>query len=239
MATCKVVSRVLPVQYRYDTHQTPILRHGCTKVARSACALSCPWFPGAHFDSHTKEQVESQPASSTPIDRSPWTSRTSPPPRRMSSSCAYVMCTCGAAMLRAYVAKRYLLSCAQVRSEVQQQALQELTQNLQEKCFDKCLTRPSGKLDSKQQNCLALCINRYIDTMKAVSEAMVQRGPQVRALDMSFRFCRRSWLLLASNGGFLIWLCVCMCVLVCESRAKLLLERTIISAALDSDRSSR
>ncbi|RLN96622.1 hypothetical protein BBJ28_00013121 [Nothophytophthora sp. Chile5] len=66
----------------------------------------------------------------------------------------------------------------QVRSEVQQQALQELTQNLQEKCFDKCLTRPNGKLDGKQQNCLALCINRYIDTMKVVSEAMVQRGPQ-------------------------------------------------------------
>uniref|UniRef100_K3WST5 Mitochondrial import inner membrane translocase subunit n=1 Tax=Globisporangium ultimum (strain ATCC 200006 / CBS 805.95 / DAOM BR144) TaxID=431595 RepID=K3WST5_GLOUD len=65
-----------------------------------------------------------------------------------------------------------------VRSEVQQQALQELTQNLQEKCFDKCITRPAGKLDSKQQNCLALCINRYIDTMKVVSEAMVQRGPQ-------------------------------------------------------------
>ncbi|TYZ63131.1 hypothetical protein PybrP1_008214 [[Pythium] brassicae (nom. inval.)] len=65
-----------------------------------------------------------------------------------------------------------------VRAEVQQQAMQELTQNLQEKCFDKCLARPSGKLDSKQQNCLALCINRYIDTMKVVSEAMVQRGPQ-------------------------------------------------------------
>ncbi|ETM38057.1 hypothetical protein L914_15528, partial [Phytophthora nicotianae] len=67
-----------------------------------------------------------------------------------------------------------------VRSEVQQQALQELTQNLQEKCFDKCITRPNGKLDGKQQNCLALCINRYIDTMKVVSEVMVQRGPQVR-----------------------------------------------------------
>ncbi|KAE8906750.1 hypothetical protein PF005_g12558 [Phytophthora fragariae] len=47
-----------------------------------------------------------------------------------------------------------------VRSEVQQQALQELTQNLQEKCFDKCLTRPSGKLDGKQQNCLALAALR-------------------------------------------------------------------------------
>ena len=71
---------------------------------------------------------------------------------------------------------------AQVRSEVQQQALQELTQNLQEKCFDKCIARPTGKLDGKQQNCLALCINRYIDTMKVVSEAMVQRGPQVRPM---------------------------------------------------------
>ncbi|CAH0488602.1 unnamed protein product [Peronospora farinosa] len=69
-----------------------------------------------------------------------------------------------------------------VRSEVQQQALQELTQNLQEKCFDKCISRPNGKLDGKQQNCLALCINRYIDTMKVVSEAMVQRGPQVRSM---------------------------------------------------------
>ncbi|TMW69349.1 hypothetical protein Poli38472_001505 [Pythium oligandrum] len=65
-----------------------------------------------------------------------------------------------------------------VRSEVQAQALQELTQNLQEKCFDKCITNAKGKLDGKQQNCLALCINRYIDTMKVVSEAMVERGPQ-------------------------------------------------------------
>ncbi|KAH7491543.1 hypothetical protein PRIC1_003046 [Phytophthora ramorum] len=63
-----------------------------------------------------------------------------------------------------------------VRAEVNQQAMQELTQNVQEKCFDKCITRPNGKLDGKQQNCLALCINRYIDTMKVVSEAMAQRG---------------------------------------------------------------
>ncbi|RLN95379.1 hypothetical protein BBJ28_00014052 [Nothophytophthora sp. Chile5] len=72
---------------------------------------------------------------------------------------------------------------AELLNRVRQQALQELTQNLQEKCFDKCLTRPNGKLDGKQQNCLALCINRYIDTMKVVSEAMVQRGPQVRRLN--------------------------------------------------------
>jgi mitochondrial import inner membrane translocase subunit TIM13 len=67
----------------------------------------------------------------------------------------------------------------QVRSEVQQQAIQELTQNLQEKCFDKCITNPKGKLDGKQQNCVALCINRYIDAMKVVSNTMMERG-QVR-----------------------------------------------------------
>lgn len=94
--------------------------------------------------------------------------------------------------------------CAQVRSEVQQQALQELTQNLQEKCFDKCLARPSGKLDSKQQNCLALCINRYIDTMKVVSEAMVQRGPQVRARDTISHFAQEILGFWLSNGGFLM-----------------------------------
>lgn len=62
---------------------------------------------------------------------------------------------------------------------MQQQAIQELTTNLQEKCFEKCVSRPNGKLDSKQQNCIALCINRYIDTMKVVSETMVER-PHVR-----------------------------------------------------------
>lgn len=84
---------------------------------------------------------------------------------------------------------------AQVRSEVQQQALQELTQNLQTKCFDKCITRPNGKLDGKQQNCLALCINRYIDTMKVVSQTMVERGPQVCSVcfgNRTFRFDRFS-----------------------------------------------
>lgn len=93
---------------------------------------------------------------------------------------------------------------AQVRAEVQQQALQELTQNLQEKCFDKCLARPSGKLDSKQQNCLALCINRYIDTMKVVSEAMVQRGPQVRP-------SMRVGGIGAGDSRLVLLMCVCVC----------------------------
>ncbi|RHY26770.1 hypothetical protein DYB32_007316, partial [Aphanomyces invadans] len=68
-----------------------------------------------------------------------------------------------------------------VRAEVQQQGLQELTQAVQEKCFNKCITRPQERLDSKQQQCLSLCIERYIDTMKVVSASMMQRGQRVRS----------------------------------------------------------
>ncbi|RQM22082.1 hypothetical protein B5M09_012696, partial [Aphanomyces astaci] len=66
-----------------------------------------------------------------------------------------------------------------VRAEVQQQGLQELTQAVQEKCFNKCVTRPQERLDSKQQQCLSMCIERYIDTMKVVSASMMQRGQRV------------------------------------------------------------
>ncbi|CAK4755807.1 hypothetical protein LEN26_007127 [Aphanomyces euteiches] len=65
---------------------------------------------------------------------------------------------------------------ARIRAEVQQQGFQELTQAVQEKCFNKCVTRPQERLDSKQQQCLSLCIERYIDTMKVVSSAMTSRG---------------------------------------------------------------
>ncbi|KAF0685594.1 Aste57867_22562 [Aphanomyces stellatus] len=67
---------------------------------------------------------------------------------------------------------------ARIRAEVQQQGLQELTQAVQEKCFNKCITRPQGRLDSKQQQCLSLCIERYVDTMKVVGATMMQRGQQ-------------------------------------------------------------
>lgn len=58
------------------------------------------------------------------------------------------------------------------------QAIEELSVNIQMKCFEKCVSKPSGKLDSKQQNCVALCVNRYIDTLNVVSQTMV--GTQVQ-----------------------------------------------------------
>ncbi|CCI10543.1 hypothetical protein ABG067_003699 [Albugo candida] len=59
------------------------------------------------------------------------------------------------------------------RQEAVTQAIEELSVNIQMKCFEKCVSKPSGKLDSKQQNCVALCVNRYIDTLNVVSQTMV------------------------------------------------------------------
>ena len=65
---------------------------------------------------------------------------------------------------------------ARVRNEVQQQNLQDLINKVQEKCFAKCITKPSTKLSSSEQKCLAMCMDRYVDTMGVVGKAMNERS---------------------------------------------------------------
>jgi mitochondrial import inner membrane translocase subunit TIM13 len=67
---------------------------------------------------------------------------------------------------------------ARVRNEVQQQTLQDLITKVGEKCFEKCVTKPSAKLSSSEQKCLAMCMDRYVETMTVVSQAMAERGNQ-------------------------------------------------------------
>mmetsp|Transcript_5201 Transcript_5201/g.7960 ORF Transcript_5201/g.7960 Transcript_5201/m.7960 type:complete len:83 (+) Transcript_5201:766-1014(+) len=67
---------------------------------------------------------------------------------------------------------------AQVRSEVQTAALQEMFTKISEKCFTKCVSKPSTSLGSGEQKCLAMCMDRYIDTMSVVSQTMMKRGQQ-------------------------------------------------------------
>mmetsp|Transcript_20992 Transcript_20992/g.27250 ORF Transcript_20992/g.27250 Transcript_20992/m.27250 type:complete len:83 (-) Transcript_20992:278-526(-) len=62
-----------------------------------------------------------------------------------------------------------------LRQEVQAQALQELVQKMTEKCHAKCADSSGDRLTNKEQNCLAMCMDRYIDTMGAVNQAMLDR----------------------------------------------------------------
>jgi import inner membrane translocase subunit TIM13 len=65
---------------------------------------------------------------------------------------------------------------SKVRQEVQQQTIQDLFQKISERCFDVCITKPGSKLSTGDQKCLAACMDRYIETMTVVSEAMQKRG---------------------------------------------------------------
>jgi len=64
----------------------------------------------------------------------------------------------------------------QLRNQVAEQAQRDLMTKMTEKCFAKCAKLTStGVLDRNEQKCVALCIDRYTDTIQAVNEALVAR----------------------------------------------------------------
>jgi import inner membrane translocase subunit TIM13 len=43
-----------------------------------------------------------------------------------------------------------------------------------ENCFKKCTSKSGLGIDRREQNCLALCTDRYMETVGVVSEALVE-----------------------------------------------------------------
>jgi len=68
---------------------------------------------------------------------------------------------------------------AQVMRQVQQQVaiaqMQELLGKVTDKCFKKCISSPGSSLGSGEQKCLAMCMDRYMDSFNLVSKAYTQR----------------------------------------------------------------
>jgi import inner membrane translocase subunit TIM13 len=63
----------------------------------------------------------------------------------------------------------------QVKAELALANAQELLSKLNEKCFEKCIGKPGSKLDSSEQNCLAKCMDRYMEAWNLVSKAYFSR----------------------------------------------------------------
>mmetsp|Transcript_6671 Transcript_6671/g.9327 ORF Transcript_6671/g.9327 Transcript_6671/m.9327 type:complete len:83 (+) Transcript_6671:55-303(+) len=64
----------------------------------------------------------------------------------------------------------------QLRNEVNAQAQRELLTKITEKCFAKCVTaKGSGRLERSEQMCLGQCIDRYVECMSTVNQALIQR----------------------------------------------------------------
>eukprot|EP00093_Oithona_nana_P013446 13446.XXX_882547_882131_1 [CDS] Oithona nana genome sequencing. len=65
-----------------------------------------------------------------------------------------------------------------VQAQVALAQMQELLTKTTDKCFKKCVSSPSSSLGSGEQRCLAMCMDRYIDSFNLVSRAYTQRLQQ-------------------------------------------------------------
>ncbi|KAK3802745.1 hypothetical protein RRG08_012260 [Elysia crispata] len=69
--------------------------------------------------------------------------------------------------------KEQLMS--QVKQQIALANAQELLQKMSEKCYKKCISKPGTTLDNSEQKCIAMCMDRYMDTWNLVSRVYGQR----------------------------------------------------------------
>ncbi|CAD5112611.1 DgyrCDS1824 [Dimorphilus gyrociliatus] len=63
----------------------------------------------------------------------------------------------------------------QLRQQIAVANATELLQKLSDKCFKKCVTSPGTSLGNSEQKCIAMCVDRYLDSWNVVSKSYVQR----------------------------------------------------------------
>ncbi|XP_015524504.1 mitochondrial import inner membrane translocase subunit Tim13 [Neodiprion pinetum] len=63
----------------------------------------------------------------------------------------------------------------QVQQQIAVANAQELLTKMTEKCFKKCIQKPGTSLDSSEQKCVAMCMDRYMDAWNLVSKAYSNR----------------------------------------------------------------
>ncbi|CAG9134721.1 unnamed protein product [Plutella xylostella] len=63
----------------------------------------------------------------------------------------------------------------QVKQQIAIANAQELLTKMSEKCFKKCINKPGTSLDSSEQKCIAMCMDRYMDSWNLVSRTYSSR----------------------------------------------------------------
>ncbi|GAB6032557.1 protein translocase subunit [Chamberlinius hualienensis] len=63
----------------------------------------------------------------------------------------------------------------QVKQQMAVANAQELLTKMSEKCFKKCINKPGSSLDSSEQKCVAMCMDRYMDSWNLVSKTYSNR----------------------------------------------------------------
>mmetsp|Transcript_896 Transcript_896/g.895 ORF Transcript_896/g.895 Transcript_896/m.895 type:complete len:80 (-) Transcript_896:72-311(-) len=63
---------------------------------------------------------------------------------------------------------------AQVQAEAQAQMMKELMRKMTQTCFNKCAGKTGNGLDSREQQCLSHCVDRYFETLTVVATSLSQ-----------------------------------------------------------------
>ncbi|XP_049316868.1 mitochondrial import inner membrane translocase subunit Tim13 [Bactrocera dorsalis] len=63
----------------------------------------------------------------------------------------------------------------QVKQQIAVANAQELLTKMTEKCFKKCVAKPGVQLDSSEQKCISMCMDRYMDSWNLVSRTYSNR----------------------------------------------------------------
>ncbi|XP_018575825.1 mitochondrial import inner membrane translocase subunit Tim13-B [Anoplophora glabripennis] len=69
----------------------------------------------------------------------------------------------------------------QVKQQIAVANAQELLTKMTEKCFKKCISKPGTSLDSSEQKCIAMCMDRYMDSWNLISKAYSTRIQRERS----------------------------------------------------------
>lgn len=62
-----------------------------------------------------------------------------------------------------------------VKQQIAVANAQELLQKMSDKCFKKCIAKPGSSLDNSEQKCIAMCMDRYMDSWNLVSRTYATR----------------------------------------------------------------
>ena len=60
----------------------------------------------------------------------------------------------------------------QIKQNAATAANQEIIQNATKMCYLRCVPSPGAVLSKKEEGCLAMCFDRYLETMQVVSQAL-------------------------------------------------------------------
>lgn len=62
-----------------------------------------------------------------------------------------------------------------VQTQVALANMQELLTKITDKCFKKCFGNPGSSFSSSDQKCLAMCMDRYMDSFNLVSKTYTNK----------------------------------------------------------------